>query len=194
MTDLNGSTRYYRRRFPQKEKEYNRPMSLPSYFKEMIGDKKKVLIAEIGAGAVNTIGNLWEGVDVHIVASDQYQEEYSRFWKENDKTPIVPIDNQDMENLTYANNTFDIVHCRNAVDHTPNAEKAISEMKRICKKDGFVYLLHFSNQRSRAKGVHYWDIDYVDGNCTFKSNESSFVLKDFNTKKEGDFIISIWQK
>ncbi len=190
MTDLNWSTRYYRRRFDKKEAEFNAPRHLPPYFKDMIGKKKQVLIAELGAGPVNTIGNLWNGVDVRIIASDRYADEYKKFWDYWGKTPIVPIEYQDMEALTYKDNLFDIVHCENALDHTPDAKKALSEMIRVCRKGGYVYLRHFKNQRTRAgfrKG-HEWDIS----GRNFNNTKETFTLGDeWDVKEENDVITAI---
>ncbi len=180
MKDSNRTAYFYRLKFTRKEAEYNVPSKLPDYFEELIDDKKQVVIAELGAGPVNTIGNEWPGVEVKIVASDVLWPEYAAYW--GDKTPLVPIEYQDMEHLTYPDNTVDIVHCRNAVDHTPNPLAAIEEMKRVCKPGGWVYMAHAPGQKTRYGGMH--SVDYED-----------LVLPGFKRFLTPDELIAdVWQK
>ncbi len=190
MADINKTTFFYRVKFGSKEREFNKPAPLPKYFKYLIGDKKKVVIAELGAGPVNTIGDHCEGVDVTIFASDIFSDEYKKFWVNNGKVPLVPIEYQDMENLTYPDETFDIVHCVNALDHTPDCQKAIEEMKRVCKKGGWVYLRHAPDQKKRYGGMHAWNAS-VDG---FSNGKETVSTREFATYLEDDLIVSTWQK
>lgn len=179
MSDSNRTAYFYRKKFKAKEAQYNVHSQLPAYFRDLIGDKKTVFIAELGAGPVNTLGDSLEGVEVKIIASDVLWPEYEGYWE--GKTPLVPIEYQDMENLTYENDSFDIVHCRNAVDHTPNPLKAIEEMKRICKPGGYVYLAHAPGQKTRYGGMH--SVDY-----------ETLELPEFKQSMDGELIVHIWQK
>lgn len=194
MADINRTTYFYRHKFKAKAEEFNKPMPLPDYFDPMIGDKKSVTIAEIGAGPVNTIGNYKEGVEVKIYASDVMQPEYEKFRKYHNVELLVPIEYQDFEHLTYPDEFFDIVHCVNAVDHTEDACKAILEMFRVCKKGGWVYLRHAPNQMDRYGGMHRWNVSYLDKDrCLFQSKDSNFILE-APTHMEGDLIVSVCQK
>lgn len=92
----------------------------------------------------------------------------------SDKNPIKGQEQQDMEKLTYQNNSFDLVHCRNALDHTMNALSAVKEMIRICKPGGWVYIKCWLDQKE-TKGHHYWSAK-EDG--TFTNGVESFNLKD----------------
>lgn len=174
----------YVKKFDRKIKQYNHSFQLPDYFGPMIGDKKEVRIAELGAALVNTIGDSWPGVKVTVIASDVIQPEYKKLLDMHNVTLHTPIEYQDMESLTYQDESFDIVHCRNAVDHTPDIHKAISEMMRVCKKGGWVYLAHSPSQKTRFGGHHYWNIEEVK------------LPEGFNTyeNKDEGLIISTWQK
>lgn len=79
---------------------------------------------------------IWGKVNLKIYASDILANEYAKLTHEVLRTPI---EYQDMENLTYLDESFDVVHCVNALDHTKNAQKALSEMKRICKTGGYIF-------------------------------------------------------
>jgi SAM-dependent methyltransferase len=162
---------HYQRKLKTKERTYNFPMFLPIYFDEMIGDKKEVTIAELGAAMFCTIGSLWNGRDgigikVNMYASDIKADDFNRMLKEAGVTPVVPVTKEDMENLSYPDNFFDIVHCVNALDHTQDIKKCLQEMLRVCKPGGWIYLRHYRNVGEREKyiGEHQWNIDkdYVD--------------------------------
>jgi len=161
---------FYKLKQPYKLEAFNHVFQLPDYFAPLIGDKKDVVIADLGAGAVSTTGSTWPDTNVTIVASDLLDYGYPGL--------LIPIEYQDMENLTYEDESFDIVHCVNALDHTVNPQKAIEEMKRVCKPGGFIYLRHSPNEAEDRKyaGYHQWNIS-EDG--TMWNKEESFHLDGF---------------
>lgn len=205
----NNTLHFYRKKLPWKVKAFNSGLfELPAYFAPMIGDKTEVKIAEIGAGMFCTIGSLWKSAKVIVYPSDALANEFNQILKEAGVIPLIPVERQDMENLTYSDGFFDIVHCCNALDHTTNPLKAIAEMYRVLKTGGYIYLSHFPNvgEHEGYQGLHMWNIDINGGNdCIIWNKSDRFTLSDhfqgFNTvkKKElsygpDDMIISILQK
>lgn len=184
------SLRFYKRKSKWKFETFNMVFPLADYFGEMIGDKKEVSIADIGAGMVATTGSTWRGVKVKLYPSDVLANEYNQILRrkqklwgehlENGYKPLFPVVYQDMESLTYKDNTFDIVHCVNALDHCANPHKAIKEMYRVCKIGGWIYLRHFPNNAVKQGyvGLHQWNINYDWGDCLFESEEKKFLLSD----------------
>lgn len=86
---------------------------------------------------------------------------------ESGKTPGIEIINadrkdhpgaeyQDMENLTYPDDIFDLVVCINALDHTKDAHAAIHEMIRVSKK--WVYVDCALIQKTTSGKGHHWDM------------------------------------
>ena len=73
------------------------------------------------------------------------------------------VDKQDMEKLTYPTNSFDVVICINALDHTKDAESALDELKRVC--GGVLYINCAIDQKTRHRKKHYWDAK-PDGTLT----------------------------
>lgn len=189
--------RFYRMRFAKKLAQFNHEAELPDYFGPMIGDKKEVVIAELAAGPICTIGNLWKDVKVKLYASDILKNEYDALWKENNATPVISVEYQDMENLTYPDNFFDIIHCVNALDHTLHPQEALKEILRVCKPDGWIYLRHLPDQKTACRGMHAWDVNMVDGEAVFSNLKEKFLLSefgDFKTHREGHLIVSILNK
>lgn len=164
-----------RKNFRQKFKQYNtKPLPLVDYLIPFIGDKKEVKIADIGSGPFSRTGQYLDGVKVEVYPSDQSNFDY--FYAKYNATPLFPIEIQNMQKMTYPDNHFDIVHCVNALDHTGYARAAVSEMIRICKPGGWVYIDCALIQRTIRGHNHFWDAE-EDG--SFTSKDDKFNLKDY---------------
>lgn len=200
--------RFYKAKLPWKSKQFNRPLNLPAYFADLIGERKEVSIAELGSGMFCTIGSLWKTAKVKVYPSDVLADEFNQILKDAGITSLIPVVRENMESLSYPDNFFDIVHCVNALDHTENPLKAIKEMYRVVKPDGFIYLRHFVNvgEHEKYSGLHLWNINIYNGNdCIFWNRQEKFLLSEhfrgFTTtmKKEADYeteelVVSILQK
>ena len=172
---------HYMKTMFAKAETFNRVFLIDDYFIPMIGDKKEVKIADIGSGMFSTTGNFLKGVKINLYPSDELADEYMAGLKQHGIKPLFPIEKQNMENLTYPDNMFDIVHCVNALDHTENPDKAIKEMYRVCKKGGWIYLRHHFNtaRTQRNRGLHHWNITItINADCIFWGNRGCFLLSD----------------
>ena len=103
--------------------EYNKSIPLIEDITPFIGKKKEVKIADIGAGPFSYIGSTYPGVKVEVYPSDKL--DFTEFWKVRNQKPFIPVEVQNMEELTYPDEMFDIVFCHNALDHTNNAKKQL---------------------------------------------------------------------
>lgn len=184
------SLAYYRRTFSRRVLD-NHSKPLIPHLRGFIGGEKFYRIADIGAGPICEIGNYIKNKDIEVIASDICAPEYNSMWE--DQEPYIPVEYQDMENLTYEDNYFDVVHCCNAIDHTPNAMKALGEIERVCKKGGWIYLNHLRNQRSQLGGHHSWDID-IECDITLLVKNNHRHLLERPTLRMGNNILTVWQK
>lgn len=150
---------------------FNNPLPLVNYLVSLVGDKKEVKIADIGSGPQSKIGQSLSGVEVKIYPSDN--QDFTNFYKKHNFTPLIPIEYQDMENLTYPDSFFDIVHCANALDHTKDVRAAVEEMLRACKPEGWIYIDCCLDQMDTGH-KHYWNAK-EDGVLT--NGIESFDLK-----------------
>jgi len=170
---------HYTKTLYAKEKAFNNTYPLHQYFVPLIDKKKKVSIADIGSGMFSTTGSTWPGVKVKVCPSDELANEYMGVLKKFNIIPLFPIEYQNMEKLTYPDESFDIVHCVNALDHCVNPFKAIQEMYRICKKDGYIYLRHHFNtaKTQKNRGLHHWNITItINYDCVFYGKLGGFSL------------------
>jgi len=174
---------HYRRKLYWKNKTHNHPdIYLPDYFGEMIGDKKEVKIAELGSGMFCTIGSLWKTAKVEIYASDMLAASFEEILKEFNIKSFIPVTYEDMENLSYPDNFFDIAHCRNALDHSLNPVREIMEMYRVVKPGGYIYLRHFVNAGESLgySGLHFWNINLDEnGNFIIWNKEKYFNINNY---------------
>lgn len=160
--------------YKQKIKHYNRPLPLVDYLIPMVGDKKEVRIIDIGSGPYPITGQLLDGVKIDVYNCDQ--QDFGYFWEKYNATPMFPIEVQNMEHLTYPDNFFDIAHCVNALDHTPDALAALKEMLRVVKPGGWIYIDCALIQHTNRGHRHFWDA-LEDG--TFVNEKAKFDLKDY---------------
>jgi len=173
------SLSFYFHKLKEKAKQFNRVFPLPDYFDEMIGDEADVKIADLGAGLFCTIGSTWPTAIIHITASDLLADDFNKMLAEANIVPIIPIEKQNMEDLPYPDNLYDIVHCTNALDHTPDPFAALIEMQRICKPGGWIYLRHYAHvgKHQNYCGLHMWNIDYHEpDDCRIWNETGSMIL------------------
>jgi len=172
---------FYRRKLSFKARTFNKIFPLHDYFGEMIGDKKEVDILDIGAGMFSTTGSTWPDVKVHLYACDVLADEFNAMLKAHNVVPVIPVTKEDMTQLSYPDNFFDIVHCENALDHCADPMRALQEMYRVCKKGGFIYLSHFENvgEMMHYCGFHLWNIKGENGDCIIWNQDGTYKLSDF---------------
>lgn len=161
-------------------------------FGEFLSKHKVSGILDVGSGAVNVLGNTYNGKKYNIKYTDGLANEYQ-------KLTDTPVEYADMCNLQYKDNSFDVVHCSNALDHSQAPLKALEEMKRVCKR--FVFLRHFVNvgKIEQYKGMHQWDIDEFSGGLSIGAGAICVNFPEFYSYRrrnhEGiDFIYAIYRK
>lgn len=157
--------------------KFNKNNPLADYLVKFIEDKSDLVrILDVGSGPYSIIGDHLEGKNLYVQHCDN--QDFSDFWKKYQATPVIPIELDNMEQLARPNEIYDLVTCINALDHTPNAQRAVEEMIRVCKKGGWVYLVLYLDQRSTGH-KHFWDAK-EDG--VMVGDVSEFDLKDFGFK------------
>ncbi len=186
------------KRYPEKIAHFNRLLPLADFLVELVGDKKAVKILDVGSGPYPIAGQLLDGVDVDIHWCDQQDFQY--FWDKWQAVPIFKIEQENMEKLSYADNSYDIVYTINALDHTRNAEQAVKEMIRVCKPGGWVYIDCHLIQHTNRGHNHHWDALEVGA---FENEKGYFDLKEYGFditfidkggERQFNQVIAKWQK
>lgn len=117
----------------------------------------KLQVLDIGSGALSWIKGIIPGMN--LVACDPLAHEYAKLFDYKNHSQRCPM-KAFAEDLPFNENTFDIVHCSNALDHTQNPYKAILEMERVCRPGGMILIQGFENEAIHEdwKGLHQWNI------------------------------------
>lgn len=178
---------------------YITPRALDRRFDAWIDGKTRVHIANLGAGAVNLLGEVKPGVDVFMNASDLLADDYQVMRETLGLELYTPVTKQDMRTLTYGDETFDVVYCANALDHCADPVQAIRECIRVVKPGGWIYLRHMAHEgaRLRYSGLHQWNLDPTsDGDCEIWNRDRSVVCRltdidrRFMTRTDGKKVVS----
>jgi ubiquinone/menaquinone biosynthesis C-methylase UbiE len=170
---------------PQFGKFFSADLPLLSPLTKLIGNKSEINIADLGSGAFSLIGNVYREIKINVSPSDLLANEYKSLYERFQIYPNIPIEQQDMTCLTYEDEKFDIVYCRNSLDHCSDPKKALSEMFRVCKKDGWIYLDHIINvaENEHYYGLHQWNIEPFKEDCRIWNKKTSFLLSQFGIFK-----------
>lgn len=121
-------------------------------------------ICEIGSGLISAL-SLIDGFKAQLVSIDPLMDQYNSVSDLNDpalpKTCFYTLGSG--EGLwDFSDGAFDVVACINVIDHTPDPEKMLSEIKRVLKPGGrFYFEVNFDDALSPA---HYaiWDAKKVE--------------------------------
>jgi len=167
--------------------KYNIDRPVIPYFRNFITGSPDEKILDVGCGAVGC-GTMFNGIKMNITGADYLADEYHKSFNSIGMAPIFKIEKQDMACMTYPDNTFDFVHCRNALDHCYDPYNSIKEMIRVCKPRGWVHLVHFVNvaKTSFYGGLHVWNIckssRSKNPDCLFwnRNSEITFLLSEID--------------
>lgn len=109
---------------------------------------KQILDVATGTGELAIV--LWKKFRVKITAVDLSQEMLNLANKKiKELGADITIQKANAENLPFESNKFDVVSVGFGVRNFENLEKGLSELRRVVKENGNVYILEFS----RMEGV-----------------------------------------
>ena len=106
-------------------------------------DPKQILDVATGTGELAIA--LWKNFRVKITAVDLSQEMLNLADKKIKELGVdITIQKANAENLPFESNKFDAVSVGFGVRNFENLEKGLSELRRVIKENGNVYILEFS--------------------------------------------------
>ncbi len=153
-----------------------------------IGSTAKILDA--GAGPLTFVGKKSPICNLDLIAVDALANEYDQILAEFDITPIVRTQYCDVEKLTsrFALNYFDLVHIRNALDHSYDPLLGILQMLDVVKPGGYVLINTKIDEGEDENylGFHNWN---------FRCQRGQFIIWDRSqlSVSVGDVINDIGQ-
>ncbi len=121
--------------------------------KEFFADKKVVSVIDVGTGSGDFIPVLKEVFPgAQIIGIDPNAESLK---EARVKHPDANFGEMNAENLKFADNSFEVASISMALHHLSDVQKALNEMKRVVKKDGWIIVNElFSDYLNPAQEVH----------------------------------------
>jgi len=130
-------------------------------------------VLDIGAGPLTTVGRMYEGRKLDLVCIDPLAAVYDSLLNANGVTPPVRTVYGEAERVAqmYPENSFDLVHAANSLDHAHDPVAAIKAAVRVVRPTGYVYLEHILNEgaRERYGGLHQWNFGVKNDTFTITS-------------------------
>ena len=131
----------------------------------LLPDQEDVHILDVGAGPLTCLGKVdtTRKRNIHITAVDPLAIEYNKILLELDIVPLITTQYCKAEMLVnwFGADYFDMVYCRNALDHSYDPIIAIDQMIQVVKSRHYVFLNHHMNEanRNRYGGLHQWNFN-----------------------------------
>lgn len=110
-----------------------------------------IRILDVGAGPLTCLGYRLPGVALEIVPTDPLAAAYAVLFARHGVTPPLPTRFAFAEDLLLSlpAEGFDLVHCRNALDHSYDPLRGIEQMLATTRIGGRVLLRHASDEAER---------------------------------------------
>jgi hypothetical protein len=165
----------------QKRISDNMDFNLENYLENNV---KETVVLDVGSGPISSCGTKTNKTNLRICAVDPLAYIYKTLKEKSGITTGLSPDFCMVERLSekFEHNSFDIVHMRNALDHSYNAVFGIFQLLFICKIGGKVVLQHVKNEAENEKytGFHQWNLCVENNNFIIwrqnvKYNVSSIV-------------------
>lgn len=111
------------------------------YLGKLLGDGKGKTALDAGCGiGLNSFLAARKGYEVTGVDNDKVKVKTAQKILEKIKYPNINFMLDDITNLKFKSKSFDTVICLEVLEHIENDEKALSEISRVLKKDGHLYM------------------------------------------------------
>lgn len=166
---------------------------------KLLRDCSSPRVLDVGAGPLTVIQKRLGPVNLKLQACDPLASMYNLFLRTAGIVPLVETRFANAEDLSafYDENSFDIVTCRNALDHSFDPLRGIIEMLRVVKVGGKVFLKHMFNEAERENYIGFHQYNFDEDNNRFiiwNKNERLDIATllpieaTIETSREGQFL------
>ncbi len=142
---------------------------------------EEISLLDAGSGPLTNLGKRLRRKKLRLFACDPLADAYGWLLARSGVVPPVPTLFADVENLSmyFHRDSFDGVHCCNALDHSYDPLGGILEMLKVLNPRGFVQLGHFENEaeHERYGGLHQWNFTERDGDFVMWNRTAELSLR-----------------
>lgn len=146
---------------------------------------KKVRLLDVGCGPFPKSGIFEKDLNIERTLVDPLAEKYHALLSTyNINTYGQMIVNCEAEHIKqkFEDKTFELIFSKNALDHTHNSIKSISNLIDILTDDGILILEHYIKEGEYTNyfGLHQWDFSIEKGNFII-SNKDKKIVQNINS-------------
>lgn len=155
--------------------DFNQPGKV--YFRNHVATKNYQSLIDCGCGVA---------ADYYAFKQDGYTIEYTGldscnfFIKLNRENGIQMVEAELEKTLPITDNSYDLVYCREVIEHLSFYEKTISEFIRIGKKE--VLILWFIKPDNAGEQINYWAAEDLYHNKYNLNKLENFILDNSKVK------------
>lgn len=139
-------------------------------------------VLDVGAGPLTLLGTRYNGNLIDLVASDPLAPFYDQIADNYGVQRPVRTVQAFAEDLScyYDAESFDIVFCSNALDHSFDPVRGIEEMFKVAKPKGRIVLVHSENEAvfENYEGLHQWNFNEEGGKFIIWNRENRIDVTD----------------
>mgnify|MGYP001028976639 FL=1 len=136
---------------------------------EYIG--KEYHFLDVGSGPFSRCGRITDKVYLDALSVDPLAGAYNALKRQNGIDNGIRLETGFVEllNRKFDQNSFDMVHMSNSLDHCFDAIYGIYQLLYVCKVGGTVILRHSENEAEKAgySGLHQWNLSLHNEENTF---------------------------
>lgn len=134
---------------------------------------------DLGCALSYTFGTKLDGIAIEIDRVDPLASFYNKILqKYAPYRPKIKYGMIECISACYEKNSVDLIHVRNALDHSSDPILGIMECLECLRVGGVLYLNHHRNEALREgyRGFHQYNIDFEDGKLIVWNEKSRFNL------------------
>lgn len=138
-------------------------------------------ILDVGSGPLSTLGTNNPSRKVNLILADPLGNAYNELLTElgfSGYANIVDVCAEDLLSK-FSENSFDVVHSANALDHAHDPLLCLQNMLSLCKPGGWVYVVSVENEGERQSysGLHQWNFTLTDDDVRLWNKTHSLLLR-----------------
>jgi len=149
-------------------------------------------VLDVGSGPLTALGRRPGGAPMDLAAVDPLADWYTALYARHGLEPRVRPREGRAEEVAalFGAEQFDLVFCRNALDHGVDPVLGIDQMLTATRPGGSVHLEHAEREGANQhyRGLHQWDIQEVDGRLLVGNRTRT---TDVSTRLEGRATVEV---
>lgn len=139
------------------------------------------LFIDLGCALSYTFGTEFRGIPVRVDRVDPLASFYNRILERHaPEKPRIRFGMLESVSVAYKEGSVDLIHVRNALDHSANPTLGIMECLKCLRVGGVLYLNHHHNEalRENYRGFHQYNVDIDGDKLVIWNNDNRYDINE----------------